>query len=338
MMPKQCTVQAEWLRDMYVLDANRRAANVIRELEAEKGTDILILDWTVDAAKRCGSLFLFNAMASNQMVLLSVLTRTSAPSEVISALASLKERGVQPKVVYVDDHCCGAWPSIFESIWPGAAVRLDVMHAMRRLTQTTSSTQHPWHGEFCAALSSAIYTSDAGELGRFRAAWKRAGRSAEAPSAILKKYVPRMVTDPARIVAAIDKVLNLYSSKKHCDMGELLTPATQRAWASLRAHVLAGCLCDPPDVQLNWYGDTWSVGGAEFGEVTSKRGSSALEGFHTHQKQWLGPLATHGIEAGTSLLRDGQLRWNRDRQRDSGIPLSDTRRIFDTELGLVTSI
>ena len=49
--PKQYTVQAKWVRDMYVLDANEQSANVTRELEAETGTDILILDWTVDAAR-----------------------------------------------------------------------------------------------------------------------------------------------------------------------------------------------------------------------------------------------------------------------------------------------
>ena len=115
-------------------------------------------------------------------------------------------------------------------------------------------------------------------------------------------------------------------------MGELLTPATQRAWTSLKPHVLAGCLCDPPGVQLNWHGDAWSMGGEEFREATSKRGSSALEGFHIHQKFWLGPLANHGVEAGTALLRDGALRWNRNRQSDVDAAQPDTRWIFDADV------
>jgi len=47
------------------------------------------------------------------------------------------------------------------------------------------------------------------------------------------------------------------------------------------------------------------------------RGASALEGFHTHQKQWLGPLAHHSAEAGTALLADGALRWNRRRRNEA---------------------
>ena len=192
MMPRAYTLQARWARDMYVQDARMRSERVTQELESEIGSEILILDWTVDSAKRCGSPYLFNAMSGDQKILLSVLTRTSAPSEVYHALANLKRRGAQPKVVYVDDHCCGAWPPLLRSLWPGVAVRLDVMHAMRRLTQTTSSTQHPWHGQFCGMLSAAIYSFDTGELERFRLAWQRDGRTSEAPKHIQKKYVPRM--------------------------------------------------------------------------------------------------------------------------------------------------
>ena len=83
--------------------------------------------------------------------------------------------------------------------------------------------------------------------------------------------------------------------------------------------MLAGCLCDPPGVQLNKYGDECSVGGESSIEVASMRGSSALEGFHAHQKQWLGPFATHAVEAGTALLRDGTARWNRSRQQGNDI-------------------
>ena len=117
-------------------------------------SDILCFDWTVVAARRCGSPYLLNAMCNNnKLVLLSVLTHTSAPNEISSAVADLKQRGVNPKVVYVDDHCCGAWRTVLQRIWPRVAVRLDIMHAIRRLTQTVSSTQHPWHGEFCSKLS-----------------------------------------------------------------------------------------------------------------------------------------------------------------------------------------
>ena len=82
---------------------------VTPQLDPINVSDILCFDWTVDAARRCGSPYLLNAMCNNnKLVLLSVLTRTNAPSEISSAVADLKQRGVNPKVVNVDDHCCGA--------------------------------------------------------------------------------------------------------------------------------------------------------------------------------------------------------------------------------------
>ena len=52
-MPPTYVVQARWVRDMYVQDAQARRDWVTHELEAQTGTEIVSLDWTVDAAKRC---------------------------------------------------------------------------------------------------------------------------------------------------------------------------------------------------------------------------------------------------------------------------------------------
>ena len=332
-MPTTHAIQARWVRDMYVHDARARQERVTEGLDSETGSEILSFDWTVDAAKRCGSPYLFNVMSSDRMILLSMLTRTNAASEIVSAIEGLKHRGVRPKVVYVDDQCCGEWPFLLHKIWPGVAVRLDAMHAMRRLVQTTSSTRHPWHAEFCGLLSSAIYTFDAGVRLRFGTAWRRAGNINAVPKHVEKRYVPRVVANPARIASEIGKIINMYKCKKHVDSGELLTPATFSAWEALKMHVLAGCLCDPPGGPLNTFGvAALPIGGELFREVHSLRGSSALECFHTHQKQWLGPLAHHGSEAGTALLRDGAVRWNRNRQTNVNPVSSDAHRVFDADV------
>ena len=167
-------------------------------------------------------------------------------------------------------------------------MRLDGMHAIRRLTQTTSSTQHPWHGRFCSAISEAIYTYD-----QHAEARKRDGLPS-LPDDLRSKYVPRVVTDPRHIVAAVEKVLHTYQGRAHTEMGELLSPGTTSAGANLREHVNTGCLCDPPDINLNAWGETVVIGGEEFRPILrTTRGASALKGFQTHQKQWLGPLARH---------------------------------------------
>ena len=80
-------------------------------------------------------------------------------------------------------------------------------------------------------------------------------------------------------------------------------------------------------MQLNVYGATWTIAGEQFRVVNSKRGSSCLEGFHTHQKSWLGASATHKSDIGMALLRDGAARWNRRRRAEA----SRTRTSVDVQ-------
>ena len=97
-------------------DMNRRREEVSRELAAETGDDILMLDWTEDAASRCGGSFLFNAMDGAGRVLLTRLTSTYGACKAEALILELAHRGVRPKVVYVDDECCGAWKTLLETV------------------------------------------------------------------------------------------------------------------------------------------------------------------------------------------------------------------------------
>ena len=268
-------------------DARARAAEVANELAAEQGDDVLVLDWTRDAAKRCSREWVFNVMDGRHLILCSALTTTCDPADTKALLLQLRGQGVQPKVVYVDDECCGAWPKLMKELWPDAMVKLDAMHAIRRLTSTVVCTQHPWHGQFCRSLSNAIYTESDIATECLSAACGETGGPMRASS----QGGRRSISNPTRIVASIEKVLREFSAA-HKQAGPLLTDSTQAAWLRLKQHVAAGCLCDPPNLQ-------------------TARGSSALEGFHTHQKDWLGSLAHHNPEAGAALLADGAVRWNR---------------------------
>ena len=317
-LPRELALSAEWVRNLYVADAKARSQEVAQELEAEVGDDILMLDWTKDAATRSSSKWLFNAMDSRCRLVGFKLTRSSKPREVKDLMARFARRGVRPSLIYVDDECCGQWRSISAEYWPQAHVRLDPFHAIRRLTKTVSSLQHPWHAEFCSRVSEAIYEYDADMLSRLKAARASAGLCADAPRAEVRKYVPRRITNESRIVAKIEETLKDFEGRRHADAGPLLTEATQQAWSALKLHVTAGCLCDPSGVQLcKPSGRSDKLGGQDFYEIRSRRGSSALEGFHVHQKQWLGTFASHALEAGTFLLADGAVRWNRKRKKDS---------------------
>jgi hypothetical protein len=329
-LPDMYSIRDEWVRNLFMSDSQERHQEVAEELAAEKGNDILILDWTRGAAARCGSNFLFNAMSGDRRILISEFTETSGPREVQALIWKLHRRGVRPKVVYVDDECCGVWKSLLEEVWPGVHVRLDCMHAIRRLTQTTTSTQHPWHGRFCAKLSDAFYTYHPRELARLRQAWERDDVRSGLPMKTQAKYIPRVISNIPHIIAAVDKVISSFCNRADEDSGPLLTPGTHNAWANLQTHLQAGCLCDPPDIQMHAFDgkSPLIIGGEEFRQVRSLRGSSALEGFHTHQKHWLGPLAHHANDAGKALLDDGQLRWNRKRRNEGASGAFVTPMVF----------
>lgn len=308
-------ISAQWIRNLYMTDASVRKVSAMQELSNQLGDDILVLDWTVDAATKCQSKYLLNAMDGQRHILLSVLMDSCHPFQAAEHLKTLAHRGVSPRVVYVDSECCGAWRTVVARFWKDAIVCLDVLHAMRRLSQTVVSTQHPSHLAFCHALSDAFFSYDNAIMKRLRAAQVRECNSFSMSVQLKKKYVPRIITDPARICRAIERVLQDFRIP-HKDAGCLLTDLTGEAWRNLKIHVEAGCLCDPEGVDLNIAGDADMIGGEEFVSYRSRRGTSALEGFHTHQKLWLGTLATHSKNAGSALLTDGAVRWNRKRKNN----------------------
>ena len=318
-LPTKYGVHDKWLREVFVSDAEKRYQEVARELGGEKGDDMIMLDWTEDAAKRCGGNFLFNVMSGAGKVLLYKVTVTAGPTEVEPLMWDLKRRGVQPKVAYVDDGCCGIWKSLLGGVWPGISVRLDGMHAIKRLTQTTTSTRHPWHNAFCRQLSEAFYTYHSGELHRLTQAWACDGRGGSVPTNVKNKYVPKVVSEAQRIISAVTDLITDFQGRAHKDMGELLTPDTQGAWLNLKGHVEYGCLSDPTGMHMFMYKEEepLTVGGERFRAIRARRGTSALEGFHTHQKQWLGVLAHHSVGAGMALLTEGALRWNRKRSNEA---------------------
>ena len=298
-------------------DSANRSGEIQQEGESEIGDDILVLDWAQGVATRCGAHAVLNAMDGGRHVLLSQFMRTCGPWEAEPAIHRLSARGVRPKVVYVDDECCGAWAALLTRVWPGVAVRLDAMHAMMRLTETLTCKRHLWYGDFCAKLSDTIYTPDPKEMNRFSEARVREGLSARVPKDVRNKFVPRAIVNATRIAEEVDALISNYAPRAHQDYGPLLTEATQTAWKNLRQHITRGCLCDPASVQLHAYcSGGVLIGREQFHPIKTLRGASALEGFHSHQKGWLGKLAHHCEESGKALLADGAIRWNRKRRQD----------------------
>ena len=298
------------VKKIYMTDFRLREDAIDQDFAVEVGDDILRLDWTHSAAIRCGGTHLLNIMDGRNNILFSKLTCNSKPYASRPFMEELFHRGALPKVVYVDDECCGGWLSVLREFWPDIAVRLDPMHAMMRLTQTTASTQHSHHGTFCINLSACIFQDDPKVLQRMWTAWSREHGACALPSSVKRKFVPRAIREPRAITAAVECLLDELGQKAYGCEGPLLTTATNIAWQTLRIHILKGCLGDPPGVALNVEEDAVSIGGMPFNSIRSLRGTSPVEGLHAHQKQWLGVFAKHERCVGEALLKDGAWHWN----------------------------
>jgi hypothetical protein len=326
-LPKEYKLNAKWVREFFVSDAEKRAPENSAAMAMEQGDNVLLVDWTRDAAARCGKPYLLNVMDSGGHVLMSHLTQTCKPCEAEVPLSKLAQRGAFPTVVYVDDECCGAWPQILHKIWPGVEIRLDIFHAIRRITQTVKSTQHPWHGRFCKEISQAFFQQDPAEVERLRRAWHSGGHSNVLPSRVRNKYVPRTIAPAADIIASIESTLQHYASNEHPEMGCLFTNTTQAAWGKLKMHVERNCLSEPLNADRN-KGQTMIIANEVFTVARCSRGSSPLEGFHAHQKQWLGTFSHHAVDAGEALLEEGAVRWNRKRRNEAATEQNRTPNVF----------
>ena len=318
----------KWVADVYENDFVSRGRDVASELLAEKPADILAVDWTRDAGVRCRGKWMFNVTDADGKVLRSVVTKTTAPQEVEPVLRDLHSCGARPRIIYVDCECCGAWRTIIEQLWPGAHVVLDSFHAIRRLTQTTSSTKHPWHARFCKRLSEAVFSEDEVLSSRFRKALKRSKTSRKTSARLKAECVTRRIRDKNEIETSIDDTIAEFKNQVHATFGPLLTPKTLSAWSSLKVHVRNGCLRDPPGVDLYAaQAKPIVVGGETFDKFKSMRGSSALEGFHGIQKSWLGQQV-HSRKRGLALVADGTVRHNRKRRNEMASNRQQTPPVF----------
>ena len=309
--PKQLHVTSPMIRKIYLLDFKTRENGIDEDFKKELGDEVLRLDWTNGAAMRCREKHLLNIMDGQSRILTFRFTSNAKPHASKECMQELFDRGVRPKIVYVDDECCGCWLQMLRTFWPGVAVKLDPMHAMRRLTETTSSTQHPDHGSFCKKLANCIFKYDADVMKRISQAWLTECGDITLPPQVKRKYVPRIIPEPQMIVGAIEQLLDEFQTRDHDAEGMLLTTRTKEAWQLLRQHILKGCLSDPPDVNLNSCGPAVTIGGMHFAAIKSLRGTSPVEGLHAHQKQWLGMFGHHDCEVGAALLKDGAWQWNR---------------------------
>ena len=162
-----------------------------------------------------------------------------------------------------------------------------------------------------------MFTRDPLRLERLREAWAQHGRAGDVPGNILAEYVPRIIQDGPQIADKISRVIQHFGGKVHSEQGALINSGTYDAWAKLKPHIIKGCVCDPIGVDIYCSDDSkpLHLGSETFHRVRVLRGTSPLEGFHCHQKQWLGQFGIHSQDAGIAQIKDGMVRWNRRRAK-----------------------
>ena len=187
--------------------------------------------------------------------------------------------------------------------WSDMTVRLDVFHFMKRISQCVTTSYHPLYVPFMSELSACIFEWCKEDLALLSQAkteeLKKEGlhlNEAAVRSRLTKKemslHCRRTTRGENATIGFIGKLINNYVS----DFGKdtlgvpLLDEERIRAtWDTQRKHVK--CIQDPPGALEYLYRDTETghvvKGGVQLKTYRCARGSSSLESFHAHLKNFI---------------------------------------------------
>ena len=71
-------------------DFQARREEVLAESAAEKGDDVLRMDWTKKAATRCSAEYMFNVMSGSQRIVASIPASSAGPYEMEDLLWQMR--------------------------------------------------------------------------------------------------------------------------------------------------------------------------------------------------------------------------------------------------------
>jgi len=172
--------QPRWLMSVYLRDLMSRMDDVKAKLTSTFGS-ILKMDSTKKLTRKLVGKVAETAQWATDVgneygaVLTCVMTtaKVAGLRRMASGLVNrYKDAGVPPpSVLYVDRDCCSrvVTGSLCRE-WPDVAVRLDIWHLMRRLSQALKTESHQLYGVFMSKLSSCIFEWDAADYQQLCAA------------------------------------------------------------------------------------------------------------------------------------------------------------------------
>ncbi|XP_066928708.1 uncharacterized protein [Clytia hemisphaerica] len=248
-----------------------------------------------------------------------------------------------PKIIYTDRDCCSdSGPSKFQQLfylWT-LIVCLDIWHFMRRFTEGCTSESHPLYGLFLMRLSGCIFEWDEKDYDNLLKA-KRAeliNEDVQNPtlSAVKKainsgemaRYCKRRTRGAEKTIEMIENLI-LSMTGATDSLGVPLFKATiVDVWEEQRRHVK--CIQDPDGFQLYTQTGSLEKGGVKLPVYLCARGSTSLESFHHHLRNFIPGTSANAVNFQAYLL-DGLARWNTLR-RNAIDGTKDEMRCFDSKL------
>ena len=203
--------------------------------------------------------------------------------------------------------------------FPRQRVLLDVLHAMKRVTDTIDKS-HSLRPVFCSRLRDVIFCICDADVEMVKDDLLERGWTAEEVDDFYRhRYsyfvskARRAIKPPKELLADFDALIQLFASdpsdelKGRCNhTGELIfrKRRTEEAIQNLRIHIEKGCLSDPEN--FNMY---YNIGSENKPNYRTFRGTSALEGYHHHLRRMFSGFST-SPQLAHALISEFNHRWN----------------------------
>ena len=235
-------------------------------------------------------------------VLLSILTTSESLSNLDRMAQAFMDRfhtagQPAPLVLYTDRDCCSSKFTTMFNLWDNLIIRLDSWHFMRRLASASTNESHPLYGIFMARISTAIFEWDFCDVELLKKAkcgeLKLAGIRQPSPETVFKSISKQeLARHCRRKTRGVENTTNLLEElfSSFTDLTDTLGVPILRenAFEILDTEIKhIQCLQDPVGVLL--YTKTGSIekGGILLPVYRCGRGTTSLESFHSHIKNFI---------------------------------------------------
>ena len=229
--------------------------------------------------------------------------------QLIDHFESYAKLGLEPpKLMYVDnvEEVEQLLLECYTSLRPengGFGVKQCPTHALRRLIRSLNQS-HPLVQRFIADIAYAMYELDAGDVKAVKDVLRKAGKTEAQIDALGKRYfhrhksVRRYLKPKGQLERDVDRVFKEWKvadtfSEVHGSLFLEGEGGTEHEYAKLRALMKGGWLSDPPRTDFPVY---HKVGTTASGLPIYRcvRGTSQLEGYHSHLHKATRDAPNHG--------------------------------------------